>query len=121
MRSDARGEALGPGAAPAQLPCAGLGPSRVGSYSNSHPSCGQNNSGYGGLATRPDIGAALPTRLADEARLEIGEPDLVRPLVDNIAAQDDVVAGIVQTEDDETTNTGRAHLSQRDLHRAAIR
>lgn len=66
------------------------------------------------------FGATLPTRLADEARLKIGEPDLVRPLVDDVAAQDDVVACVVQAEDDETTNTGGAHLAQRDLHGAAI-
>lgn len=29
--------------------------------------------------------------------------------------------GVVQTEDDETTNAGRAHLAQRDLHRAPAR
>lgn len=74
------------------------------------------------VGSRPDVGAALSARLADKAGLKIGEPDLVWPLVDDVAAQDDVVAGIVQAEeDDETTNTGRAHLAQRDLHRAAIR
>jgi hypothetical protein len=31
------------------------------------------------------------------------------------------VAGVAQAEDDETTNAGRAHFTQRDLHRAAIR
>lgn len=38
-----------------------------------------------GLAAWPD--AALSACLADEARLEIGEPYLVRLLVDDIAAQ----------------------------------
>src|SRR3954447_7779379 len=29
-------------------------------------SCGQDDSGYGGLAGRPDVGTTLSTRLADE-------------------------------------------------------
>ena len=59
--------------------------------------------------------------LADEPGFEIGETDLVRPVVDEFAAQDKVVASIVQPEDNETTNTGRAHLAEGDLHGAAIR
>src|SRR3954453_20556829 len=88
-----------------------------------HPasSCGHNDSGYGWLAARPDVGTTPSTRLADEAGFEIGEPDLISPLVDDVPTEDDVVAGVVQAEDDETTNAGRAHLAQRDLHRAAIR
>jgi hypothetical protein len=88
-----------------------------------HPasSCGQDDSGYGGLAAWPDVGTTLSTRLADEAGFEIGEPDLICPLVDDVAAEDHVVAGVVQAEDDETTNAGRAHLAQRDLDGAAVR
>ena len=33
------------------------------------------------MEVRPHVGTSLAARLADEAWLKIGEPDLIRPLV----------------------------------------
>jgi hypothetical protein len=43
------------------------------------------------IEIRPHVGASLPARLADEPIFDVGEPDIVRPLV---GAGCDVVAAL---------------------------
>jgi hypothetical protein len=54
----------------------------------------------GGLLP-PDIRATSSADLADESRLKIGEPKIIRPLIDHGRRQRDVVAAtIVAAEHD---------------------
>ncbi|MGY4597713.1 hypothetical protein ACVWXL_005459 [Bradyrhizobium sp. GM22.5] len=74
-----------------------------------------------GLTSAPALSACL----ADEARLEIRRA-LPRQATGRRHRRRRGPGrrcwlGVVQTEDDETTNAGRAHLAQRDLHRAPAR
>jgi hypothetical protein len=61
----------------------------------------------------PDVGAALAARLADEAIFDVGQPDIVRPL---IGADRDVVAALViRAINQDAANAGLAHLAQGDF------
>jgi hypothetical protein len=65
------------------------------------------------IEIRPDIGAFGAARLAGKAGLDVGQPDIIGPLV---AADRDVMAALViRTIDQETANAGRAHFSEGDL------
>ena len=66
---------------------------------------------------RPDVGTALATRPADELRLDVGQPDFIRPMVH--IDRDRVTAAVVGAVDQQTANAGLAHLCEADLGRAA--
>jgi hypothetical protein len=68
------------------------------------------------MKVRPDVSASLAAAFADEAGLNIGEPDVVRPLVR--ADRDRVAAVIVRAIDQDAAHAGLAHLGERDLSRA---
>jgi hypothetical protein len=54
------------------------------------------------LKVRPHVGASLAARLAHETRLQVGEPDVIRPLI--CADRDRVAAMIVRAIDQETAH-----------------
>lgn len=62
---------------------------------------------------RPDIGAATAARLTDEARFDVGEPDIVGPLVG--ADLDRVAATVVEAIDQHMRYAGLAHLAEGDF------
>ena len=65
------------------------------------------------MKIRPDVGAAPAARLTDEAIFDVGQPDIVRPL---IGADRDVVAALVIAAiDQDAANAGFAHLAKGDL------
>jgi|SRR5580692_8706988 hypothetical protein len=68
------------------------------------------------MKVRPHVGALLAAGLAHEARLQIGEPLLVRSWV--CADRDRVVAMKVRAIDQETAHAGGSHFAKRDLPRA---
>jgi hypothetical protein len=65
------------------------------------------------IEIRPDIGAAPAASLTGKPRLNIGQPDVIRP---SIAADRCVVAAmIIGTVDQETANASGAHFSEGDF------
>jgi len=54
------------------------------------------------MEVRPNVSAFKPAGLADEARLKIGEPDLIRPLL--CADCDRMAAMIIRAIDQETAD-----------------
>jgi hypothetical protein len=62
------------------------------------------------MEIRADIGAFPSASLASEARLDIGQPDVVRPSVSANCGR--VAAAIVRAIDQETANTSGAHFSE---------
>jgi hypothetical protein len=68
------------------------------------------------MKVRPHVGASLAAGLTYEPRLQIGKPDVIRPLIR--ADRDRMAATIVRTIDQETAHAGGAHLSEGDLLRA---
>ena len=61
----------------------------------------------------PDVCSALAAFLADEPVFDVGEPDIVRPL---IGADRDVVAALVIAAiDQNAANAGFAHLAEGDF------
>jgi hypothetical protein len=60
------------------------------------------------LKQRPDVGSAAPAGPAGEARLEIRQPDVIRPAVR--ADHDRVAAAIVRTVDQQAAHTLRARV-----------
>ncbi len=62
---------------------------------------------------RPHLRAAPPTHRADEAAFDIGQPDVVRPLIR--VDLDMVAAPIVGAIDQHVTNAHVAHLAEGDL------
>ena len=65
----------------------------------------------------PHVGAALAAGLADEPIFDVGEPDVVRPLI--AADRYRVAAVIVGALDQQTANAGFAHFAECDLLRAS--
>ena len=64
-----------------------------------------------------DIGSSLATNLACEKRLEIGQPDVIRPSV--AADRCPMTALVIRAIDQETANVSGAHLGEGDLLLAA--
>jgi hypothetical protein len=60
-----------------------------------------------------DIGASLAANLAGKARLDIGQPDVIRPSV--AADRCPMAALVIRAIDQETTNASGAHLSEGDF------
>ena len=67
------------------------------------------------MKIRPHVRAALAARLANEPIFDVGEPDIVGPLIG--AGRDVMRAVIVAAIDQDAANTGFAHLAKRDLLR----
>jgi hypothetical protein len=63
-----------------------------------------------------DIGSSLATNLACEKRLEIGQPDVIRP---SVAADRCPMTLVIRVIDQETANVSGAHLGEGDLLLAA--
>ena len=61
----------------------------------------------------PHLGAFLAAALTDKARLKIGEPDVIRPLV--CADRSRMAAMIIGTINQETADARRAHFGEGDL------
>ena len=53
---------------------------------------------------RPDLGAALAAGLADEERLDVGEPHVIRPSIR--ADRERVAAVVVRAVDQDAARTG---------------
>jgi hypothetical protein len=68
------------------------------------------------IKERPGISAAVVAKPTDEPWLQIGKPDVIRPLVR--ADLDRVAAMIVRAIDQDAAHASRAHLSEGDLLRA---
>jgi hypothetical protein len=65
------------------------------------------------IEIRSRVSAFLATRLARKARFDIGQPDIIGPLV---AADRDVMAAlVVRAIDQETANARPAHFSKGDF------
>src|SRR6516165_6041274 len=63
------------------------------------------------VANPPDICATSSADLTDESRLKIGEPQIIRPLIDHGWRQRDVMAApIVAAEHDQPARAGGSHL-----------
>ena len=68
---------------------------------------------YFPIEIRANVGTALAANLADELRLDVGQPDAVGP---PLAANRYVVtAPVIGTIDQQSANASGAHLFQRDL------
>jgi hypothetical protein len=68
------------------------------------------------IKIRPDVGAALAARPADEARLDVGQPDIIGPSIP--ADHDRVAAAIVGAIDHEAAHAHVAHLREGDFQRS---
>jgi hypothetical protein len=68
------------------------------------------------MKVRPDVSASRAAGLAYEPRLEIGKPDVIRPLI--AADRDRVAAAKVLAIDQDTAQAGRAHFAEGNLLRA---
>jgi hypothetical protein len=64
----------------------------------------------------PDVSSALAAFFADEPIFDVGEPDIVRPLVG--ADRDGVAALVIRAINQDTANAGFSHLAEGDLLRA---
>src|SRR5258706_10992117 len=62
------------------------------------------------MPIRPDISASPAARLADELRLQIGQPDVIGPSV--AADRRPMAAVIVGAIDQQAANAGGSHLSE---------
>jgi hypothetical protein len=63
----------------------------------------------------PDVGTSLAAGLADELRLNVGQPDMVRPAIGTHLNR--VAAPVIRAIYQEIANPGGAHFSKGDLHR----
>ena len=71
------------------------------------------------MPVRPDISASLAAGLTDKPRLELGQPDVIRPPV--CADYDRLAALVIRAIDQEPAHASFAHLGERDLLRALHR
>ena len=69
---------------------------------------------------RPDIGPALAARLAHEARLDVGEPGVVRPAVGG--HRDGMAASVVGAKDQDAARAASAgaHRAEADFDGAGV-
>ena len=58
----------------------------------------------------PDVGAALAAGLADEPIFDVGEPDIVRPLI--ATDRDGVAALVIRAINQDTANAGFPHFPE---------
>jgi len=65
------------------------------------------------MEIRPDVGASLAAGLAHEARFQIGEPDVIRPLVRAIAIEWFDNDCPRNKSNQEIAHAGGAHFSTR--------
>ena len=65
------------------------------------------------LPVRPDVGAAAATSGANETSLDIGQPDIIRPLIG--VEGDGMAAAIVRAIDQHAAHAGGTHLRKGDL------
>jgi hypothetical protein len=65
------------------------------------------------LPIGPDIRAAPAASFADKPRLELGQPDVIRPSV--AADRCPMAALVIRAIDQETANAGRAHFGEGDF------
>jgi hypothetical protein len=70
------------------------------------------------IKVRPNVGAPHAASPTDEPRLNVGQPDIIRPRVG--ADRYVVTALVVGAIDQEPANAGGAHFAERDLLRAGI-
>src|ERR1700730_16995744 len=69
------------------------------------------------IKQRPDVSASMSAYLAHKPRLQIGQPEMIRPLIR--ADRDRVAALVVRAVDQEAAQAGVAHLGEGDLLRAS--
>jgi hypothetical protein len=65
------------------------------------------------MEIRADISASLAAALADEARLDVGQPDAIRPSV--AADRCPTAAPVIRAIDQEAANASGAHFAECDL------
>jgi hypothetical protein len=65
------------------------------------------------MKIRPDIRAALAASLTGEARLDVGQPGIIRPAV--AADRGPMAAPEIRAIDQEAANAGGAHFGEGDL------
>jgi hypothetical protein len=65
------------------------------------------------MPVRPDISASLAACFADEARLDIGEPHVIRPSVG--ASRDRMAAMEIRAVNENAAHAGVAHLAEGDF------
>ena len=65
------------------------------------------------VEVRADISASLATTPADELRLDVGQPNVIRPPISGDRCP--MAAVIVRAIDQEAAHAGGAHLSESDL------
>ena len=65
------------------------------------------------MEVRPHVRTALATRLADELRLNIREPYMIRPPIGGQVSG--VATAVVAAEDIDPKDAGLAHFSEGDL------
>jgi hypothetical protein len=70
------------------------------------------------MKIRPDISAPLTASLAGEARLDVGQRNVIRPPV--TADRGPMAAPEIRAIDQETANAGRAHFGEGDFLLAAF-
>ena len=68
------------------------------------------------MKIRPHVGSAPTASPANEPIFDVGEPDIVRPLI--AADRDGVAALVIRAINQDTANAGFAHLAEGDLLRA---
>jgi hypothetical protein len=68
------------------------------------------------MKVRPNIGPSLAAGLAEEARLEVGQPHVVSPFVR--ADRNRVAAFVIRAIDQDATHAGLAHFAEGDFLRA---
>jgi hypothetical protein len=68
------------------------------------------------IKIRPDIGTALAARLADKLRFDIGQADMIGPLLASTSAEPGPMAAlIVRAIDQDAANVGRAQFAEGDF------
>ena len=65
------------------------------------------------IKIRPDVDTALAASRADETRLKVGQPDVIRPGIG--AGRDVMRAVIVAAIDQDAANAGFAHFAKGDF------
>lgn len=71
------------------------------------------------MKVRPDVSASLAAGLANEACLEIGNPDVIRPSVR--AERNRMAALMIRVIDQDAAHASRTHFAESDLPRGAAR
>lgn len=70
------------------------------------------------MKVRPDVSTSLATSFAYEPRLDLGQPDVIRPSIG--AGRNGMATIIIRAVDEDAAHTSGAHLSEGDLLRAAL-